>query len=188
MLTPPAAPGACCAAQHLRAVLDGLLVHFLRVLELLLQGEDLAEVEVDDVLGRLGQALPEEGLGGVVVAHVHVAEPDVVQDVPVAPRNGHRLLVHLHRRGVLAQQVQRLGNLLDVLRVARVESCGHLEHVERLLDVPCGKRTAEFRARGGEVRRRPRPRSPAGARQAKAQASAADASCSPSCRSMRPLT
>mmetsp|Transcript_25181 Transcript_25181/g.44904 ORF Transcript_25181/g.44904 Transcript_25181/m.44904 type:complete len:351 (-) Transcript_25181:115-1167(-) len=72
----------------------------------------------------------------VVGLHVHEAQPLVVHRLPVlhAPHPP-RLLVHLDRRLVLAQQVKAARHLPQVGRVVGVQRGGLLEQLQRLLDL-----------------------------------------------------
>ena len=83
----------------------------------------------------------------LVLLEVHVAQAHVVPDLPVArvaalaaalALGVHvaRLLVHVDRRAVLPEQVERVADLLQVRDVPRVEARRRLEQRERVLDLP----------------------------------------------------
>ena len=117
---------------------DGGFPVFLRLVhpaELLVRGFVSAHgVGAHETLRRRAELLRARVTQALLVVNL----PILVSAVVSSPLGGHllRLLVHLHRGFVLAQQVQAASHLLQVLHVVRVQSRGGLEKLQALLDAP----------------------------------------------------
>mmetsp|Transcript_43480 Transcript_43480/g.107532 ORF Transcript_43480/g.107532 Transcript_43480/m.107532 type:complete len:361 (-) Transcript_43480:24-1106(-) len=124
--------------EHLRVVgreVECLEVHLDCGAEVLLQRVHLAKLHVGGVvlLNRVGLLEAVDRL--FVLLQVHLAQPLVVPHLPVLFVEPHRLLVDVERSLVLAEQVERAADLLEVVDVVWVEAGRCLEELQRVLDL-----------------------------------------------------
>ena len=110
------------------ARLDGGLV-------LLLQREDLAQLHVRGVMALDRVGALEAVRRALVLLEVHIAQPLVVPNLPVVDADALRLLVHVERRLVLAEEVERTADLFQVADVVRIQAGRRLEELQRVLDL-----------------------------------------------------
>jgi hypothetical protein len=110
------------------ARLDGGLI-------LLLERVDLAQLHVRGVVPLYRVGSLETVCRALVLLEVHVAQPLVVPDLPVVDADALRLLVHVERRLVLPEEVERAADLFQVADVVRVQAGRRLEELQRVLDL-----------------------------------------------------